>query len=128
MDIGIKGKKTLMVDNTNTAEALKSGTLPVFATPSMIALIEETALLSVADYLKDGEATVGTKLDVSHVAATPIGMKVTCETELIEVDRRRLVFNAKVYDEVGLVGEGTHERFVIDSEKFLAKANNKISK
>ncbi|MGI5950150.1 thioesterase family protein [Peptoniphilus sp.] len=117
-----------MVDNTNTAEALKSGTLPVFATPSMIALIEETALLSVADYLKDGEATVGTKLDVSHVAATPIGMKVTCETELIEVDRRRLVFNAKVYDEVGLVGEGTHERFVIDSEKFLAKANNKISK
>lgn len=128
MDIGIKGKKTLMVDNTNTAEALKSGTLPVFATPSMIALIEETALLSVADYLKDGEATVGTKLDVSHVAATPIGMKVTCETELIEVDRRRLVFNAKVYDEAGLVGEGTHERFVIDSEKFLAKANNKISK
>lgn len=79
------------------------------------------------DELQPGEGTVGTALDVRHLAATPIGLKVRCETELTLVDRRRLVFDVKVYDPFGLVGEGTHERFVIRYEKFMKRANEKLA-
>lgn len=76
-------------------------------------------------YLDETEGSVGTALDVKHTAATPVGMKVTCESELIEVDRKRLVFRLSVRDEAGPIGEGTHERFVIDNEKFMQKAEGK---
>ena len=102
-----------------------SGTLSVFSTPSMVALIEETAWRSVAPYLEEGQSTVGTKLDIEHVSPTPVGMAVKCETELTEVDGRRLKFNANVYDETGLIGTGTHERFIVNSAKFQSKANSK---
>ena len=102
-----------------------SGTLDVFATPAMIALMENTAYESVAGELEEGNGTVGTALNVKHVAATPVGMKVTCETELIKVDGRALTFSVKAYDECGLIGEGEHERFIIMNEKFQAKANAK---
>ncbi len=125
LTVGIKGRIEVTVTNENTAKTMGSGELDVFATPAMIALIEETAWRSVADVLEDGQGTVGTKLDVAHVSATPVGLKVWCETELIEVDRRRLVFRAYVYDEAGKVGEGTHERFVVQNEKFAAKAESK---
>lgn len=123
---GIKGTKTITVTEENTAKAYGSGELEVFATPAMIALIEQTAWQSVAGELADGEGTVGTKVDVSHSAATPLGMDVRCETELVEVDRRRLVFHAEVFDDAGKVGEGTHERFIIRNEPFLKKANEKV--
>ena len=106
----------------NSASAVGSGLLDVFATPSMIALMEKTAWMSIADHLGEGEGTVGTKLDVAHSAATPLGMKVWCESELVEVDGRRLVFEIKCYDEKGEVGGGRHERFIIKNEKFMAKA------
>ncbi|MBO5303162.1 MAG: thioesterase family protein [Lachnospiraceae bacterium] len=125
---GIKGKLEMTVTSADTAEVLKSGTLQVFATPAMIALIEETAWKSVAEMLDEGCASVGTSLNVKHLAATPVGMKVTCETELTEVDGRRLVFAVEVYDETGKVGEGTHERFVIQAEKFQQKADAKLEK
>ena len=125
MEIGIKNVVKLKVDDTNTAAALGSGTLAVFATPAMVALIEETAWKSVEPYLADGQGSVGTKIDVSHVAPTPLGMTVKCETELIEVDGRRLKFKADVYDEMGIIGTGTHERFIINAEKFQAKADSK---
>lgn len=128
MKVGIKGQKTVKVLEENTAKVMKSGSLPVYATPSMIALIEETAWTSVNDYLEDGEATVGTNLNISHLSSTPLGMEVKCTTELIEVDRKKLVFDVKVYDEVGLIGEGTHERFIINTEKFLQKAESKKNK
>ncbi|MET3617969.1 putative thioesterase [Peptoniphilus olsenii] len=128
MKIGIKKTKTLKVNKDNTAEKLKSGTLAVFATPAMIALIEETAWTSVAPYLENGQATVGTNLNIAHISATPLDMEIKCETELIEIDKRKLVFDAKVYDEKGLIGEGTHERFIIDSDKFLQKAESKKNK
>ncbi len=118
---GIKGRTELIVDEHMTASAYGSGMLDVYATPSMIALIEGTALYSVQEYLEEGAGTVGTKLNVDHVAATPIGMKVWCETELVQIDRRRLVFHADVYDECGLIGTGTHERFVIDNDRFMKK-------
>ena len=79
-------------------------------------------------FLEEGQGTVGTRIDVEHLAATPIGMKVHCETELIEVDRKKLVFEAKVYDETGLVGQGRHERFIIDNERFLSKVQAKLGR
>ena len=125
IETGIKGRQETIVTEENSAKAVGSGTLLVFATPAMIALIEETAWKSVVSSLEEGEGTVGTKLDVAHISATPVGMKVWCETELTEVDRRRLVFTVVVYDEKGKIGEGTHERFIISNEKFMEKANAK---
>ena len=123
---GIRGEKTVEVAASNTAEALGSGTLPVFATPAMIALIEATASESVAPFLEEGTSTVGTHLDVAHSSATPVGMSATCVTELVEVDRRRLVFSVTVTDVKGEIGSGTHERFVVDNAKFMSKAQSKL--
>jgi len=128
LSTGIRGSQSVDVNESNTADALGSGDLPVFATPAMIALIEKTASQSVIPYLEMGTSTVGTHLDIAHSAATPIGMTVVCETELVEIDRRRLVFNVRVYDSVGEVGSGTHERFVVDAQKFLEKAELKALK
>ncbi len=127
LQTGIKGSIELTVTKEKCAGALGSGELDVFATPAMIALMEETAWKSVAPYLEPGEGTVGTALDVRHLAATPVGLRVRCDTELTLVDRRRLVFQVRVYDPFGLVGEGTHERFVIRHEKFLGKVDEKRS-
>ena len=125
LTIGIKGTQSVTVSNDNTAAAMGSGTLAVFATPAMIALMEKTAYISVQDALDEGMGSVGTLLNVKHLAATPVGMQVTCESELVEIDNRRLVFSVKAYDEIGLIGEGTHERFIVQNEKFLAKTNAK---
>ena len=125
MEKGIKFSIERKVTEHMTARVMGSGTLDVFATPSMIALIEETAWRSVAPPLESGMATVGTLLNVAHVAPTPVGMTVKCETELTEVDGRRLVFSVKVSDECGEIGRGTHERFIINEEKFQKKADAK---
>lgn len=128
---GIIGKEELIVTEDNTATAVGSGGLEVFATPALIALAEKTAFQSVAEHLEEGQSTVGTHIDIKHIAATPVGMKVTCETELIEVDSenpRKLVFSVNVYDEVEKIAEGTHERFIIYSERFQNKANGKSEK
>lgn len=119
---GIKGRQEVVVTENNSANALGSGLLEVFATPAMIALMEKTAWQSVAPDLNDGEGTVGTMLNIKHTAATPLGMRVWCESELIEVDGRRLVFRVEAYDETGKIGEGEHERFVINNRKFMTKA------
>ena len=122
---GIKGYKEITVTEDRTAKVRGSGTLDVFATPAMIELIEETAWKSVAEELEEGCASVGIGLNVRHLSATPVGMKVTCKTELKEVDGRRLLFDVLVEDEVGTIGEGTHERFVVFAEKFQQKADAK---
>jgi len=122
---GVRGEKSVTVTAKNTAAALGSGCLPVFATPAMIALMELCAAESVGDFLADGQSTVGTRIDVKHLSATPVGLTVRCETELVEIDRRRLVFACKAFDEAGLVGEGTQERFIVDNEKFMDKAGQK---
>ncbi len=126
LNVGIKGTKTEKVVKENTAEAVGSGMLPVYATPMMIALIEATASQSVAPFLEDGKSTVGTHLDIAHSAPSPIGIEVTCETELIEIDRRRLVFTVVVRDSAGEIGSGKHERFIVDNEKFLSKAESRL--
>ncbi len=128
LEIGIKGSSSCTVTLNDTAKALGSGGLDVLSTPKLIALMENAALLSVRPYLEEGSDTVGTLLNVKHLAATPVGMTVRAEAELIEIDRRRLVFSVKAWDEVELVGEGTHERFIVDMEKFTNKCNSKIKK
>lgn len=125
MEIGIKGRAETLVTHESTAKFIGSGELEVFATPQMIALMEQAAASSVAPRLEEGQGTVGTLLNVSHDAATPLGMKVWAETELVEIDRRRLVFEVKAFDECGLIGKGKHERFIISNDKFLAKVNAK---
>ena len=128
LEAGIKGEQSVEVVYENTATAVGSGVQEVFGTPCMLALMEKTASESVAPYLEEGCGSVGTQVTISHVAATPIGMTVRCETELTEVDGRRLVFKVAAYDEAGLIGEGTHERFIVQNEKFQTKANNKLAK
>lgn len=125
LEIGIKGYEERIVEYAQTAESLESGLMPVFGTPMMILMLEFTAQRSVQPFLKEGQSTVGTHVNVSHVAATPVGMKVKFESELIEADRRRLLFRVRAEDACGLIGEGTHERFIIDDAKFAAKAEEK---
>ena len=126
LETGIKGTRTVTVNEENTAKAMGSGTLDVFATPALIALMEETCWRSVANELEEGCGTVGTLIEIKHTAPTPVGMKVTCESTLTEVDGRRLVFEVIARDAKGVVGEGKHERFVVQNEKFQVKANAKL--
>jgi predicted thioesterase len=128
IELGLKGVACCMVDEKNTAKSLRSGGLDVLATPIMVALMEEAALKSVRPYLEPGTDTVGTRLDVSHLSATPVGMKAWAVSELVEIDRRKLVFEVKAYDEAGLIGEGRHERFIVDIEKFTSKCAAKLAK
>lgn len=122
---GITGEASAQVTDDNTAVKMGSGTLPVFATPAMVALVEKAAWSSVADELEDGQSTVGTAMTLSHESATPKGLKVTAKTTLTAVDRRKLTFSWEAYDEAGLIGRGTHERFIVTDEKFVAKAEGK---
>lgn len=127
METGICGVQTIVVTEQQTAKHLSSGELAVFATPCMIALMENTAYRSVQPCLEPGQGTVGTLLNVKHLAATPVGMEVRCETKLIEVDRKRLVFEVKAFDACGLIGEGVHERFIVDNQRFMQKAESKLN-
>lgn len=126
LELGIKGRQDLTVDEANLASSLGSGRVRVFATAMMIALMERAAVLSIEPYLEEGQNTVGTHVNVSHCSATPPGLKVWAETELIAIDRRKLTFAVRAYDERGLISEGIHERFIIDVERFLKKAQEKI--
>ena len=126
METGIIGTQIITVQEDQTAKHLGSGDLAVFGTPYMIALMENTARKSVQPHLDQTQGTVGTLVNVKHVAATPVGMEVRCETRLIEIDRKRLVFEVKAYDACGLIGEGLHERFIIDNERFMQKTTAKL--
>ena len=124
--VGLKGRAEALVNYQNTAQAACSGALPVFGTPFMCALMEEAAWKSIAPHLEEGQSTVGTKLDITHDSATPVGMKVWAESEITEVDGKRLVLKVAAYDQKGLIGQGTHERFIVTNERFLSKAAKKL--
>ena len=128
IEVGIKGRKEYVVTKELTAAAVGSGLLEVYGTPYMVALMEETCHTSIGEFLEEGQGTVGISIEIKHTAATPVGMKVWCESELVEVDGKRMVFNVKTFDEAGPIGEGVHQRFIIDNEKFLAKTNAKSQK
>lgn len=126
LEVGIKFKKETIVNEKNTALTVKSGDLEVFATPMMIALMEETASGCLSEYLEENQSSVGINISTSHVSATPVGVKVYAESEITEIDGRKVSFIVKAFDEFGLIGEGTHDRFIIDKEKFMSKVNSKI--
>ena len=128
MEIGIKGRKEILVSYDFTAAKAGSGAQEVFATPWMVAIMEEAAQSSVLPCLEEGQATVGTRLDISHDAATPVGMKVWAESELIAVEGRKLTFKVEAFDECGSIGKGIHERFIINAEKFMARVEAKKAK
>ena len=123
--VGIVGEVKDIVNDRNIAKTLRSGELKVYATPAMVALMEEAAYKSIQSELEDGKGTVGTVMNIRHIDSTPIGMEVTAKSELIEVDRRRLVFKVEAFDEHGKIGEGIHERFIIDNDSFQNKTDNK---
>ncbi len=125
LKIGIFGEAKTVVSDKNTAITHGSGSIPVFATPAMIALMENAALSSVEPLLPEGHTTVGISISSSHIAATPVGMEVTAKAELVEIDGKRLVFKVEGYDAKEKIGEGTHQRFIINKEKFMKKNEEK---
>lgn len=126
--IGLCASIETDVKKEDSASRYGSGNVDVLSTPAMIALMECTAKSAVDLHLPVGYTTVGTKLDISHIAATPIGMKITINAELIEIKGKKLTFKVEAYDENEKIGEGIHERYIINLEKFMEKVNNKISK
>ena len=123
---GLKHSQSVKVTEDMTPGHLRGDAIRVLATPDMVRLIEQTAIQVVQPLLKSGQTTVGTRIDVAHLAATPEGMTVTITVELTAVDRRRLTFRVEVQDEVEKVGEGTHERFIIDREQRLPRLQAKV--
>ena len=132
MDINIKigaaGKAETTVDEKSTARAMGSGELEVFATPCMIGLMENAACEALRPMLPQGQTSVGTALDVKHTASTPKGMKVWASATVTGVDRRAVTFEVKAWDEKGEIGSGTHQRFIVDAEKFIDKTHSKLEK
>jgi fluoroacetyl-CoA thioesterase len=115
---GLTGEATTIVVHENTAASVGAGGVEVFGTPMMIALMENAAWRAVANNLEEGDVTVGTVVNVRHLAATPLGQHVRAIAELIEIDGRRLIFNVEAYDEKRKIGEGQHERFIVNLVRF----------
>lgn len=122
---GLVGDAEASVNENNTALAVGSGNLKVFATPMMLALMEEASCNALKGKLPEGYETVGMSVDIVHLAPTPINMKVKAKAKLINVDKRKLTFEVEAFDERERVGSGTHQRFLIESNKFMEKCNNK---
>lgn len=125
MEIGRIASVEVIVDQTNVAGNLGSGDLDVFATPSMVANMEGAAAKCVAPFLEEGQSTVGTRVEINHNAATPMGMKVTCYAQLTAVEGKILQFKVWAEDECGPIGDGLHTRAIIFREKFLQRTNSK---
>lgn len=128
IQIGIKATYKIKVDSSNVAKTMGSGSLDVFATPSMVATMEKASTMALEKYLDEGTTTVGTALDIAHISATPIGMEVFATAEVIAVNNREIIFKVQAFDEAGLIGEGTHKRFIVLAEKFQNKTNAKLTK
>lgn len=119
LNIGLMSKQEKIVSMDDTAKKFGSGAAEVYATPMMIGLMEGAAMNAVKEYLPHGFSTVGISVNIKHMSATAVGKKVWAEAELVEIDRKRLVFKVDAYDEDKKIGEGTHERFIIEESKFM---------
>ena len=122
LELGLTGESTTTVVHENTAAHVGAGGVEVFATPMMIALMENAAWQAVADHLDPGYVTVGTLVNVRHLAATPLGQQVRATARLVEIDGRRLVFQVEAFDEQRKIGEGQHERYIVNLERFLNRS------
>jgi fluoroacetyl-CoA thioesterase len=118
---GTTGHQEITVEQSDTASHFGSGLIEVFATPALVALMEKTAQLSVQHQLPEGYITLGTEISITHVKATPVGMKVFCESVLESVDGKKLLFRVTARDEKGLIGEGTHRRYIVETTRFMEK-------
>ena len=128
LSVGLKHSRSVTVTDEMTPAHLRQEPIRVLSTPDMIRLIEQTAIEAVAPCLAPGQATVGTRVDVAHLAATPVGMTVTITVELVEIDRRRLGFRVAVRDELDEAGKGTHERFIVDATQRLPRLQDKLTR
>ncbi len=126
IEIGIKGLAETMVEQEDTAKAVGSGDLLVYATPCMVALMEGAACESIAPFLAEGESSVGISMNLAHTSATPVGMEVRAESEVTAVEGRKVTFQIIAYDEAGQIGSATHERFIVKAERFLEKTYDKL--
>jgi fluoroacetyl-CoA thioesterase len=124
---GLRGIASTTVTPENVAATVAEGAVPMFSTPSMIGLMERASFDLVAPLIEPTQTTVGTVVDIQHLAASPIGLEARAEVELVEVDGRRLRFRVEAFDSVEKIGEGWHERFIVDLERFTARANEKLS-
>lgn len=124
--IGMKGKVTSLVEREDTALEVGSGSLLVYATPCMVALMEGAACEAIAEALPEGKTSVGTALDISHLAATPVGLEVYAEAEVTQVEGNMITFQVTAYDESGKIGEGSHKRAIITAQRFLDKVYAKL--
>ena len=125
---GLRHSRSVTVTDDLTPGHLRQDPIRVLSTPDMIRLVEQTAIEAVAPHLAPGQTTVGTRVDIAHLAATPVGMTVTITVELTEVDRRRLAFRVEVRDELDEAGKGTHERFIIDGAQRLPRLEDKLKR
>ena len=124
--IGMKGEAATLVEREDTAYEVGSGSLLVYATPCMVALMEGAACEAIEEALPEGKTSVGTSLSISHISATPVGLEVRAEAEVTEVDGNTITFQVTAYDEAGKIGEGTHKRAIISSQRFLDKVYAKL--
>ena len=125
--IGLSATITELVEEKMLANRIGSGTVAVFATPELILLLEKTAVACLEGHLEAGQTTVGSNLEVNHLAATPLGMQVTATVEVLEVDRRKVTFKVTARDETDQIAEGRHTRFIVDAERFQSAANLKLT-
>ena len=126
VQVGLKNTVSEEVTEEKTARAMGSGSLPVYATPAMTCLMEKAATEAVEALVPEGWTTVGISLHVAHTAATPVGPTVRAEAEVTAVEGRKIIFTVRAYDDQGEIGVGSHERFAVAKEKFLAKAAAKV--
>ena len=123
---GATGTASAAVNEKNTALAVGSGSLEVFATPMLLALLEKASVNAVAQFLEENETTVGTNADIAHTSATPVGLEVTAKAEIIAVNGREITLTVTACDKNGSIGRGTHKRFVVKADKFMEKTKAKL--
>ena len=128
VEIGIQGRATVEVTQNNLASSTGSGAVDVFSTPSLVLLMEEAAMDALKPFMEPGESSVGTLVNIRHIAPTPPGFLVTATATLTEIDGRRLVFQVEAHDGVATIGEGTHERFLISIERFISRVREKSTR
>ena len=124
--VGMKGRADTLCEREDTAKEVGSGSLLVYATPCMVALMEGAACEAIEEALPEGKTTVGIAMNIEHIAATPVGLDVWAEAEVTEVNGKVITFSVAAYDEKGQIGKGTHKRCMVDTQKFLDKAYNKL--
>jgi len=126
IEVGMKGKVSSLVEKEDTAQEVGSGSLLVYATPCMAALMEGAACEAIASGLSETETTVGIELNIQHLSATPVGLEVWAEAEVTAVEGKQITFQIQAFDEAGPIGTATHKRFLVQSQRFLDKAYAKL--